>query len=37
MKATANSLIKFKLSHSKTRRQNTKQLTLVGIAGPYGI
>ena len=37
MKAVANILIKFKLSPSKTRRQNRKQLTLVGTAGLHGI
>ena len=35
--AAANILIKFKLSRSKTRRRNRKQLTLVGIAGLHGI
>ena len=35
--AAANILIQFNLSHSKTRRRNRKQLTLVGIAGLHGI
>ena len=35
--AAANILIQFNQSHSKTRRRNRKQLTLVGIAGLHGI
>ena len=35
--AAANIFIKFTLSHSKTRRRNRKQLTLVGIAELHGI